>query len=407
MTSVTEPEVTTPTPARTALSARASHLVGENEGPFSLLHRLAAERTDVIRLARGEPDIPTPAHIIAATKQALDGGHTGYTPPPGLIELREAIAAKLARDNDLHYDPATEIMVTTGAQEALAVTMQTLVDPGDEVLLAVPVYTAYDSNIRLAGGVPVAIPTREEEDFALSPEAIEAHITPRSKILAIVSPNNPTATIIPGETLERIAAVAQRHNLVVVADELYEKVIYDGFKHVSIATFPGMRERTIIINGFSKAYSMTGFRVGYMVGPADYMQAATEPRHSLTISTPTPSQYAAIAALNGPQDHIPAMLAEYTRRRDRMRRTFDELGVTYSMPRGGFYFYANVSGAGVDTTTFCIKAVREYGLLFYPGTMYDEYANRYIRISYLAPEAQLEEALRRFTALYRSCQAEA
>jgi aminotransferase len=394
---------TAQTPARAALSKRTAQIPGGSDGPYFRLQALAAARPDVIRLARGEPDIPTPPHIAEAAKRAIDAGHTGYTPPAGLPALREEIAAKLMRDNGLHYDPTTEIIVTTGAQEALAVTMQTLVDPGDEVLLAVPVYTAYDSNVRLAGGVPVTVPTYEEEDFALRPEAVEARITPRSKILAVVTPNNPTATVIPGETLARLAEVAVRHNLIVVSDELYEKVVYDGFQHVSIASLPGMRDRTVVINGFSKAYSMTGFRVGYMAGPSDYIQAALEPRHSFSISTPTPSQYAALAALTGPQDHIPAMLATYTHRRDRMRQTFDELGVTYSMPRGGFYFYANISGARVDPVTFCTRAISEYGLLFFPGTMYDEYASRYIRISYLAPEPQLEEALRRFAALYRGC----
>jgi aminotransferase len=394
---------TTQSPVRGALSARAAQIRGGDEGPFFQLLNLAAARDNVIRLGRGEPDIPTPPHIIAAAKRALDEGHTGYTHPAGLPALREAIAEKLARDNGLHYDPATEIIVTAGAQEALAIAMQTLVDPGDGVLLAIPAYAAYDCNIKLAGGVPVPVPTFEEQDFELRPEAIEACIAPRSKILALVTPNNPTASAIPGETIERIAEVARRHNLIVLSDELYEKVVYDGFRHVSIAGLPGMRERTVVINGFSKAYSMTGFRVGYLAGPADYIRAALEPRHSLSISAPTPSQYAALAALTGPQDHIPAMMAEYTRRRDMMRRTFDELGVTYSLPRGGFYFFANIGGAGIDSLEFCIKAVTDYGLLFFPGSMYDEYARRYIRISYLAPEAELEEALRRFAALYRTC----
>ena len=402
MSSTILPAPASPTSLRSALSKRTEQIRGGSDGPYFRLQALAAARGDVIRLARGEPDIPTPLHIIEAAKRALDEGQTGYTSPAGLPALREAIAAKLRRDNHLQYDPASEIIVTTGAQEALAVSLQTLVDPGDEVLLAVPVYTAYDSNILLAGGVPVTIPTHEEEDFALHPEAIEARITPRSKILALVTPNNPTATVIPGETLGRIAEVAIRHNLVVISDELYEKVVYDGFQHVSIASFPGMHERTVVINGFSKAYSMTGLRVGYMAGPADYMQAALEPRHSFSISTPTPSQFAALAALSGPQDHIPAMIEEYTRRRDLMRQTFDELGVTYSMPHGGFYFYANISGAKVDPVSFCTRAVSEYGLLFFPGTMYDEYSSRYIRISYLAPSGVLEEALRRFTALYKS-----
>jgi aminotransferase len=403
MSASTTPVLPARSAARAALSKRAGQIRGGDEGPFFQLLNLTAGRDDVIRLGRGEPDIPTPPHIIAAAKQAMDKGQTGYTHPAGLPALREAIAEKLARDNGLHYDPAREIIVTAGAQEAIAIAMQTLLDPGDEVLLADPAYGAYDCNILLAGGTSVPVPTIEAEHFELRPDAIEARITPRAKLLALVTPNNPTASAIPAETIEQIAETAMRHDLVVLSDELYEKVIYDDFRHLSIGSVPGMRDRTILINGFSKTYSMTGFRVGYMAGPADYIQAALEPRHSLSISAPTPSQYAALAALTGPQDHIPAMMAEYTRRRDLMRRTFDELGVTYSLPRGGFYFFANIGGAHTEALDFCIKAATEYGLLFFPGSMYAEAAQRYIRISFLAPEPELIEALRRFSALYRAC----
>jgi aminotransferase len=399
------PTTATRSRLRDALSQRAERIRGGDEGPFFMLLNLAAAGQDVIRLGRGEPDIPTPPHIIEAAKRALDEGKTTYTHPAGLPELRQAIARKLEADNRLHYNPASEIIVTAGAQESVAVTLQTLCNPGDEVLLASPAYNAYEVNIILAGGTPVYVPTYEREGFRMQPQAIEARITPRAKILALVTPNNPTASAIEGEVIERIAEVVLRHDLVVISDELYEKVVYDGFKHVSIASFPGMRERTVVINGFSKAYSMTGFRVGYMAGPEDYIRAALEPRHSLSISSPTPSQYAALAALTGPQDHIPAMMATYTRRRDMMRRTFDEIGVTYSLPRGGFYFFANIGGTGMDSLDFCIKAVKEYGLLFFPGSMYEESARHYIRISYLAPEEVLEEALKRFANLYRVCAA--
>jgi aminotransferase len=399
---VTTPATATPTPLRLALSDRAKEIRGGGEGPFFMLLNLAAGRDDVIRLGRGEPDIPTPPHIIAAAKKALDEGKTTYTHPAGLPELREAIARKLSTDNGLTYNPMREIIVTAGAQEALAVTLQTLCNSGDEVLLASPAYNAYEVNIKLAGGVPAFVQTYEESGFRMQPEAIEARITPRTKVLALVSPNNPTASAIDKATMARIADVVIRHNLVVISDELYEKVVYDGFEHVSIATFPGMWERTVVINGFSKAYSMTGFRVGYLAGPEDYIRSALEPRHSLSISSPTPFQYAALAALNGPQDHIAAMMTTYTERRDLMRATFDEIGVTYSLPRGGFYFFANIGGAGMDSLDFCVKAVQEYGLLFFPGSMYDESARNYIRISFLAPMDELREALRRFSELYRS-----
>lgn len=390
---------------RAAVAERATRIRGGRESPFFELLRLAEARGDVITLGRGEPDIPTPKHIIDAAKDALDAGYTTYTNPAGLPALREAIAAKLRRDNGLEYDPASQIIVTTGAQEALAVVMQTLLDPGDQVILAAPFYMAYEANIVLAGGVPTAVLTHEQDDFQMDAAEVENRITRRTKLLAIVSPSNPTAAGLTRDTLEGLAAVARRHDLTVLSDELYEKVVYDEFEHVSIASLDGMVDRTIVINGFSKAYSMTGFRVGYLAGPTDYIAAALEPRHSLTISTPTPSQYAALAALTGPQDHFEPMMAAYTRRRDLMAATFDDLGVTYSLPRGAFYFWANVSGAGVPSLELCRRAVSDHGILFFPGSMYGPEGEGYIRISFLAPDDQLEEALRRFAAVYRECQA--
>jgi aminotransferase len=391
---------------RAALAERATRIRGGGESPFFQLLRLAEARGgDVITLGRGEPDIPTPQHIVQAAKDALDAGYTTYTNPAGLPALREAIAEKFRQDNGLEYDPTSQIIVTTGAQEALAIVMQTLLDPGDEVLLAAPFYMAYEANIVLAGGVPVAVPTRESDDFQMHATEVEQRLTDRTKLLAIVSPSNPTAAALTRETLEGLADVARRHDLAVLSDELYEKVVYDDFEHVSIAALDGMYDRTIVINGFSKAYSMTGFRVGYMAGPKDYIAAALEPRHSLTISTPTPSQYAALAALTGPQDHLAPMMAAYTRRRDMMAAAFDELGVTYSLPKGAFYFWANVGGAGVPSFEFCRRAVTDHGILFFPGSMYGPEGEGYIRISFLAPEEQLEEALRRFAAVYRECQA--
>jgi aminotransferase len=388
-------------PVRAALSQRAAGIRAGEESAFFQLLKLAEQRSGVITLGRGEPDIPTPSHIVAAAKQALDDGATTYTNPAGMPALREAIAEKLRRDNGLTYDPACEIIVTTGAQEAIAVVMQTLLDPGDEVLIAAPFYTAYEANILLAGGVPVPIPTSFENDFQISGADVEDRITPRTKLLAIVTPSNPTAAGLTRKTLEELADVARRHDLVVLSDELYEKVVYDGFEHHSIGSFEGMRERTIVINGFSKAYSMTGFRIGYMAGPADYVRAALEPRHSLSISSPTPFQHAALAALTGPQDHFGPMMAEYTRRRDAMAATFDDLGVRYSLPRGAFYFWADVSGAGMPSFELCRRAVTDHGILFFPGSMYGPLGEGSIRISFLTQE--LGEALERFAALYRSC----
>ena len=393
---------TKPSRVRQGLSKRAATLPPSTESPFFELQALAAERPNTIKLGMGQPDIQTPQHIIDAAKKALDDGQTVYTAPAGLIELREAIAEKLQTDNGLTYDPTTEIIVTSGAQEAIAVVMQTLLDPGDQVLIASPYYNAYGTNIVMAGGVVVPVPTYEKDDFQLTSEAIESRITNRTKLLAIITPNNPTASAFTPETLEAIAETAVRNDLAVLSDELYEKVTFDNFEHVSLPSFPGMRDRTILINGFSKSYSMTGFRIGYIAGPRDYMQLALEPRHTLSISAPTPFQHAAIAALKGPQDHFAPMMEEYTRRRNAMAASFDEIGVTYSMPRGAFYFWANISSLGVSSLEFCRRAVLEHGLLFFPGSMYGDLGEGYIRISFLADD--LVEALERFKGLCKACQ---
>ena len=385
---------------RAGMADRALRIRGGEDSAFFKLLKMAEKRDGVIRLGRGEPDIPTPDHIIAAAKEALDEGRTTYTNPAGLPQLRAAIAEKFSRDNDLTYNPDTEIIVTAGAQEAMVVTLQTLLDPGDEVIIASPYYMAYPSNILLAGGIPVLVPTTEEQGFELRPAAIEEKISPRTKLVVLVSPNNPTAGVLTKETLEGIAQVIKRHDLLAISDELYEKVVYDGFEPVSFATLPGMRERTVTINGFSKAYSMTGFRVGYMAGPVDYIKAALEPRHSLSICASTPSQYAALAALQGSDDFLTEMMSEYTQRRATMAAAFDALGVTYSPPLGGFYFFANIRAAGMSSYDFCERALVDQGLLFLPGSLFGDEGEGYIRIGYLAPQDELEEALDRFGTMW-------
>ncbi|HEY5890593.1 MAG TPA: pyridoxal phosphate-dependent aminotransferase [Acidimicrobiia bacterium] len=396
MTSNTE----TFSPLRAGMARGALAIRGGEDSAFFTLLNMADERENVIRLGRGEPDRPTPKHIVDAAIDALNSGKTTYTNPAGLPELRQAISRKFRIDNDLDYDPMGEIIVTSGAQEAMVVALQTLLDPGDEVIIASPHYMAYPSNILLAGGKPILVPTYEDQGFELLPEAIEERITERTKLVVLVSPNNPTAGVLTKETMEGIARVIEKHDLLAISDELYEKIVYDGFEPVSFATLPGMRERTITINGFSKAYSMTGFRVGYMAGPRDYIKSALEPRHSLTICAATPSQYAALAALEGPDDFLVDMLAEYSSRRQTMAAAFDRMGVKYSPPLGGFYFFANIKEAGLTAYDFCVKALVDHGLLFTPGSLFGDAGEGFIRIGYLAPESELIEALERFESLW-------
>ena len=284
-----------------ALSRKIQSLQGGAETSFTRMLRLANQTPNLISLGRGDPDVATPAHIVEAAVKVLQTGHVNYTPPPGMPALREAIAEKLRRENGLHYEPLSEILVTCGAQEAISVIMQTLLDPGDEVLLPDPFYTAYEMAIGLAHGKVVHVPTYAEQDFEVQPAEIAARISERTRMIVLVSPSNPTGGVISAAALEEIAAIAIRHNLIVVSDELYEKVLFDGAQAQSIARLQGMRERTIIINGFSKTYCMTGFRVGYLAGPAALMTALQEPHHIFTICAPTASQHAALAALRGDQ----------------------------------------------------------------------------------------------------------
>jgi aminotransferase len=391
---------------QTALAASVTKdvraLQSKGESPFFQLLRLAEDREAVISLGRGEPDLPTPSHIIGAAKQALDEGRTHYTDPSGLPELRQAIARKLKADQELSYDAGSEIVVTAGAQEALAVALRTLLEPGDEVLVPSPHYAAYEVNIRLAGGVPVFINTSLDTAFEVDAEMLMPHIGPRTKLLAVVSPANPTSAVIRLESLEAIARVALDNDLIVISDELYEKVVYDGFVPRSISSFPGMRDRTVIINGFSKAYSMTGFRVGYLAAPADYCVAAAEVRHAMSISTPTISQLAALAALQGPQDSIAEMVAEYSRRRDVMDNVLTRLDIPHITPRGAFFFFPSIARTGIDSFDFCRRAVADYGVLMFPGSMYGTAGEGYVRMSFLAPIDELREALDRFATLYES-----
>lgn len=355
---------------------------------------IAAGLDDVIAMGRGDPDFHTPAHIVEAAKRAIDRNEHHYTHPAGLPALREAIAETLARENGLSYTP-DEIIVTAGVQESIMLCLLGLVNPGDEVLITSPRFTTYDTAVQLCGGVPVPVPTFEQDDFALLPAQIEARLTSQSKVLVLVSPNNPTGAVTPPEVIREIAVLAEKHDLIVISDEIYAKLIYEGAEHLSIGSLPGMKDRTITLNGFSKSYAMTGWRVGYLAAPADFVRLMTEPRHTLSINTGTPSQFAALAALTGPQDAVAAMLAEYGERRAYLMRTLKEMGFSYGFPGGAFYIYTNISKAGMKAPAFCETLLREGRVLLFPGSMFGDENDVYVRISYLQPLQRIEEAIER------------
>jgi aminotransferase len=379
------------------LDALAGRIHEEDVSYRTRMVEIAAKMKDVIAMGRGDPDFSTPAHIVEAAKRAIDAGHTHYTHPAGMPQLREAIAAMLKRENALDY-AADEIIVTAGAQEALMLCMLALVEAGDEVLLASPRFTSYDTAIEMCGGRCVSVPTYERDDFALVPSEIERRITARTKILVVVTPNNPTGAVTPPSALREIAAIAQRHNLVVISDEIYAKIIFEGSEHLSIASLPGMKERTITLNGFSKAYAMTGWRVGYLAAPAAFVRMLIEPRHTLSINAATPSQWAALAAIDGPQDEVTAMFEEYRARRAYMMQALDEVGFTYGHPGGAFYLYVNVEKSGLPAPAFCQLLLRETRVLLYPGTLFGDADDRYVRMSLLQPIERMREAMRRIAA---------
>ncbi len=373
------------------LGPRAS--IGKAGAPH--LMQLAGAMKDVVALGRGDPDLPTPPHIVAAAEQALRAGHTHYTPLRGLPGLLEAIAAKLERDNGLQMDPSRQIMVTTGAQEAVAVAALTLLGPGDEWIMPDPYYFSYALAVKYAGGQVVPVPTRIDQDFQPDPEEIERRITPRTKAIVLLTPHNPTGTIYSRVNLERVADIARRRDLLVISDEIYEKIVFDGHEHFSIGTMPGMADRTITINGFSKSYRMTGWRIGYMAGPAEFVDAALTIKHTLSICAPSVSQHAALAALTGSQDCIEENVATFRQRRSAFLERMNEMGIPYFQSPAAFYVFADISWTGMTSDEFATDLLKTVRAFVYPGSCFGESGEGFVRISLLAPIPRLLEGLDR------------
>jgi aminotransferase len=385
------------------LAARTSkRAVQTRSGERERLLSMAQGRRDLITLGRADPDLPTPPHIVEAAKRALDQGATHYTHWQGRGDLREAVAEKCRRDYGVEVHP-DQVIITAGAQEAMYVTFQALLDPGDEVLLADPHYTSYSRAIRLAGGIPVSIPTREERAFVVDPQEVEARISPRTKLVVVVSPENPTGAVIPPETIDELAQVAQRHNLLVVADDIYERFVYEGPPHASIAAVPGLADRTIMINGFSKSYAMTGWRIGYMVAPRPLIPAMEVIKHTLTICAPAVSQAAGLAALTGPQECIEEMRRVYADRRRILLEGFEPLGLGGRWSRGALYVYARVPPTGDSGYEFCAHLLAEANVLIFPGTDFGD-GKGYVRTTLLQPAEKLQAAVARMTPVIRALQ---
>lgn len=349
----------------------------------------------VIRLEVGRPDFDTPTHIKEAAKRALDEGQVHYTSNHGLRELRVAIANKLARENGLVYDPDGEIVVTVGATEAILLAVSCLVEPGEEVLVPEPSWPNYRNTAAWVGAVPVPVPLREENGFQLAATDVAARITPRTRMLAVVSPQNPTGSVIERANLAALARLAVEHDLLVLADEIYERIVYDA-DHVSIASLPGMAERTLTINGFSKIYSMTGWRLGYIAGPRAMLAAMVRVREYITSCVTTFAQYGAIAALEGPQDAALAMVAEFRRRRDLVVAGLNAIpGVSCVTPKGAFYAFPNVTRFGRPAAEIADYILEKAGVAVVPGTAFGPAGEGYLRLSYASSYESLVEGLER------------
>ena len=377
------------------LLQRTAPRIVEEDGAFrTKMLQIASGLDNVIALGRGDPDFHTPKHVVAAAKQALDENQHHYTGPTGLPELRAAICDNLKTEYGLDY-AANEIVVTAGVQESIMLCMLGLVRPGDEVLITSPRFTTYDTAVHLCSGTPVPVPTYQKDDFALDVTEIKKRITDKTRMFVLVSPNNPTGAVTPPDVIRQIADLAIKHDVLVIADEIYAALIYPPHEHLSLATLPGMKERTITLNGFSKTYAMTGWRVGYLAAPADFVEKMTEPRHTLSINTCTVSQFAALAALTGPQDEMQATFREYAKRRDYLMQALTEAGLSYGAPGGAFYIYTNISSTGMNAKDFCETLLREAGVMVFPGDMFGEPDSDFIRISYLQPLPLIEEAMNR------------
>ncbi len=358
---------------------------------------IAAEMEEVISLSVGEPDFSTPWHIRQEGIRTLEKGKTWYSANAGMIELRQAIADHIRQESGISYDPKSEILVTVGGSEAIDLTFRALVAPGDEVLIPEPSFVCYDPLTRMAGGVPVPLVTRAEEQFRLTPEALQAAITPRTKLLVLPFPNNPTGAIMPREELEKIAAVLRGTDIMVLSDEIYGVLTY-GREHTSITQIEGMQERTILVNGFSKAYAMTGWRLGYACGPAPVMKMLTKLHQFGIMCAPTTAQYAAIEAMRNGAEDVVTMRREYDMRRRFIVDGLRKLGLDCFEPEGAFYVFPSIQSTGLTSDEFCRRLLEEKHVAVVPGNAFGACGEGYVRISYCYSLKHITEALRRMDA---------
>ena len=356
-------------------------------------------RDDIISLGVGEPDFPTPWVIREEAWYHLEQGHTSYTSNWGLTELREGIAGYLSK-YDLHYNPKTEILVTIGVSEAIDAVLRATLNPGDEVIVPEPCYVSYQPLVELCDTKLVRLDT-SKDGFIATAAAIEKAITPKTKALMLCSPSNPTGRMIPAGELAKIAELAKKHKIWVLSDEVYCELAYDGRKHVSIGSMPGMKDYTIVLNGFSKAFAMTGWRIGYLACPADLMAQVHKLHQYSTICAPIMSQYAALEGLRNGAEEVERMRVSYQQRRNLMVSAFEAMGIPVAEPEGAFYIFPDIRKTGLSSEEFATRLINEYKVAVVPGNVFGAGAEGFVRCCYATEIGKLKEAMRRFALMVR------
>ena len=378
-------------------------MTNQQEGTSMLYALLAEARNypDAILLGRGDPDFDTPPHIIEAAQEAMIKHGNDFTPSEGILPLRQAIAERVKRINNIDLDPETEIVVTNGGQEALLLMVLTVISPGDEMLGPDPNYNTYYDALNFAGGIKVAVSSHVEDNFQIDPERMKAAITDRTRAMLLVSPNNPSGSVIPRDNVRRLLEIAQEHDLIILADDIYDQFVYDGYEHVSPASLPGGKERTLTLNALSKTYAMTGWRVGWLAGPADLMAQVKQLKAAMTGATSIVAQHAALAALTGPQDVVAEMYQTYLSRRRTVLDALENMGLPCGPSQGGQFIFADISSTGLSSGELAQRLVTEQHVVASPGIVFtrDKEWDNYIRITFLQPEETLREGLRRFKAV--------
>ncbi|MEE9610981.1 MAG: pyridoxal phosphate-dependent aminotransferase [Desulfatiglandales bacterium] len=372
----------------------ADRILSVERSPFYSIMELAAKRGDCIYLNLGEPDFVTPKHVAEAAKRALDEGHTHYGPDRGAPELRQLIAEKIEKEYGTQYDWQEEILITAGGQAGLHISVMGLVNPGDEIIILIPYYPPYMVNAKLSGANPVFVELKAEEDFIPDPSVIEKAMTSKTKAIIVLSPNNPTGSVYPEETLGRIVEMAKERNVVVISDEVYETVVYDGIRHTSLISFPDAKDHVVQVNSFSKTYAMTGLRVGYLAASRDKLLQFLKYHHTVNISANVPAQLACVTAMKGPQDCVEEMRDAYQKRRDLLVERLNDIpGFSCMTPKGAFYAFADIRELGIPSLQFAEYLVKEAGVVLTNGSGFG--SEGFIRLSYAADPKLIEEAMDR------------